>query len=88
MHNHLVIPGQSLKSITLHQADECLWRNITGNRLRAGSQVLIQKSKVKLHANYLCPIEKLRKQDFPGGPVAKTPRSQCRGPGFNLRAGN
>ena len=22
-------------------------------------------------------------QDFPGGPVAKTPSSQCRGPGFD-----
>ena len=22
-------------------------------------------------------------KDFPGGPVAKTVRSQCRGPGFN-----
>ena len=26
--------------------------------------------------------------DFPGGLVAKTPRSQCRRPGFNLRSGN
>ena len=27
-------------------------------------------------------------QDFPGGPVVKTPRSQCRGPGFNPWSGN
>ena len=26
--------------------------------------------------------------DFPGGPVAKTPSSQCRGPGFNPWSGN
>ena len=26
--------------------------------------------------------------DFPGGPVVKTPRSQCRGPGFNLWSRN
>ena len=26
--------------------------------------------------------------DFPGGPVAKTPRSQCRGPGFDPWSGN
>ena len=26
--------------------------------------------------------------DFPGGPVAKTPCSQCRGPGFNPWSGN
>ena len=27
-------------------------------------------------------------QDLPGGPVAKTQRSQCRGPGFNPWSGN
>ena len=27
-------------------------------------------------------------RDFPGGPVAKTPRSQCRGPGFDPWSGN
>ena len=27
-------------------------------------------------------------RDFFGGPVAKTPRSQCRGPGFNPWPGN
>ena len=26
--------------------------------------------------------------DFPGGPVAKTLHSQCRGPGFNPWSGN
>ena len=26
--------------------------------------------------------------DFPGGPVAKTPCSQCRGPGFDPWSGN
>ena len=26
--------------------------------------------------------------DFPGGPVVKTPRSQCRGPGFDPWSGN
>ena len=26
--------------------------------------------------------------DFPGGPVAKVPSSQCRGPRFNPRSGN
>ena len=29
-----------------------------------------------------------KKTDFPGGPVAKTPYSQCRGPGFNPWSGN
>ena len=27
-------------------------------------------------------------RDFPGGPVAKTPCSQCRGSGFNPWSGN
>ena len=27
-------------------------------------------------------------RDFPGGPVAKTPHSQCRGPGFDPWSGN
>ena len=27
-------------------------------------------------------------RDFPGGPVVKTPRSQCREPGFNPWSGN
>ena len=27
-------------------------------------------------------------RDFPGGPVAKTSCSQCRGPGFNPWLGN
>ena len=29
-----------------------------------------------------------KKWDFPGGPLAKTPYSQCRGPGFNPWSGN
>ena len=32
--------------------------------------------------------QRLQKGDFPGGPVAKTPRSQCRGPGFDPWSGN
>ena len=26
--------------------------------------------------------------DFPGGPMAKTPCSECRGPRFDLQSGN
>ena len=29
-----------------------------------------------------------KKGDFPGGPVGKTPCSQCSGPGFDLWSGN
>ena len=31
---------------------------------------------------------KMYLEDFPGGPVAKTPRSQCRGPRFHPWSGN
>ena len=30
----------------------------------------------------------IKKRDFPGGPVAKTPGSQCKGPEFNPWSGN
>ena len=33
-------------------------------------------------------ISKVPGGDFPGGPVAKTPCSQCRGPRFNTSSGN
>ena len=32
--------------------------------------------------------QKGNSRDFSGGPVAKTPRSQCSGPGFNPWSGN
>ena len=33
-------------------------------------------------------IYKNKDGDLPGGPVAKTPWSHCRGPGFNSWSGN
>ena len=39
-----------------------------------------EQGKVKKEKNQLW--------DFPGGPLAKTPHSQCRGPGFNPQSGN
>ena len=35
-----------------------------------------------------CKIERTIERGFPGGPVAKTLCSQCRGPGFNPWSGN
>ena len=32
--------------------------------------------------------QETRVQDFPGGPLVKTPHSQCRGHGFDPRLGN
>ena len=40
---------------------------------------------------YICVcvyIYIMKYRDFPGGPVAKTPCSQCGGPGFNPGSGN
>ena len=34
------------------------------------------------------PLKSPKHWDFPGGPVGKTPRSQCRGSGFNPWSGN
>ena len=33
-------------------------------------------------------LEIIHSGDFPGGPVGKTPCSQCRGPGFDPWSGN
>ena len=44
----------------------------------------MELQKVKYHSL----TEHTRTRDFPGGPVAKTPRSQCRGPRFNPWSGN
>ena len=45
-----------------------------------------------LSTSFACftPIPSLRfnLRDFPGGPVAKTPRSECRGPRFDPWSGN
>ena len=38
------------------------------------------------HTSFCLHIE--TRGDFLGGPVAKTPRCQCRGPGFNPWSGN
>ena len=39
---------------------------------------------IKIKLNILVTvISKNGLRDFPGGPVGKTPCSQCRGPGFN-----
>ena len=38
---------------------------------------------------YKWPISTLKEvQDFPGGPVVKTPHFPCRGQGFDPRSGN
>ena len=48
--------------------------------LRQKTKVLMQlKSNIKILINL---------KDFPGGPVVKTPCSQCRGPGFDPWSGN
>ena len=43
----------------------------------ATQEIIDRKLKLKVDA-----------RDFPGGPVAKTPHSQCRGPRFDAWSGN
>ena len=43
----------------------------------------LKKPKVELFE-----LQKKNVRDFPGGPVGKTPHSQCRGPGFGPSSGN
>ena len=49
------------------------------HRNRVFKKVTLKKKKKK---------KKVMLRDFPGGPVAKTLRSQCRGPGFDPWSGN
>ena len=41
------------------------------------------RGKRRERTTILGECETHRKWDFPGGPMAKTPHSQCRGPRFN-----
>ena len=50
--------------------------------------VYVWLSRFAVHWNYHNIVNQLYSRDFPGGPVVKTPRSQCREPGFNPRSGN
>ena len=44
--------------------------------------------RLEMAVNSLTHFFKVGFRDFPGGPVAKTPSCQCRGPGFNPGSGN
>ena len=47
-------------------------------------------SNLRLHSysKLICVCDKECHRDFPGGPVAETPCSQCRDPGFDPWSGN
>ena len=49
--------------------------------------VLVLSGYVIYHP-IVCGLKEHTFRDFPGGPVAKTLHSQCRGPGFNPWSGN
>ena len=48
----------------------------------------LKKKKVGGFAQLETRYQDLNERDFPGGPVAKTPSSQCKGPGFDPWSGN
>ena len=53
----------------------------------------MKQEKVSVSYRHMCSDynvidSELTNRDFPGNPVAKTPRSQCRGPRFNRWSGN
>ena len=51
--------------------------------------VLPSESVYEIDLVQKCEVKKKKKaRDFPGGPVAKTPCCQCRGPEFNHWSGN
>ena len=52
----------------------------------AFSQALQTSSRPS--SNVPSSVKTIQIRDFPGGPVAKTPHSQSRGPGFDLWSGN
>ena len=63
------------------------------NKMQQAWAVVGEMKWKRWHA-FLCHLGKkhIKKKmgvgDFPGGPVAKTPRSQCRGPRYNPWSGN
>ena len=73
-----VSAGYLVKSLTCMEMHRS--RNQKGGRrgFRQEIQVITELHK--------CTSELSR--DFPGGPVVKTPHSQCRGPGFDPWSGN
>jgi len=42
----------------------------------------------QIHKEFIQTSKKQTTRDFPGGPVARTPRSQCRGPRLDPWSGN
>ena len=45
-------------------------------------------AKFEIRIPLLLRLKEIIRGDFPGGPVVKTPRFQCKGHGFNPLSGN
>ena len=89
-------PFQPLPQTSLHsqRASACLWNCCSGSRFpmsHISDNKLNCSAKFKgLTLNWLQGARQKKEmvRDFPGGSEAKTPRSQCRGPGVNPLSGN
>ena len=80
----------AIQSVRREKWTIILWQEDTKKKnLQTQSRLktLILQTRLKENKKTVKTLRKVR-MDFPGGPVAKTPCSWCREPGFNPRAGN
>ena len=77
--------GNSSRPLSATPPSAAAWLGFLSSYLRMATFLLVSLSPVSPHCG---PSLKLTSGDLPGGPVGKTPRSQCRGPGSDPRSGN
>ena len=61
---------------------------MNNSRIKKIIPFTVVSKRIKYLVINLTEVQDLYTRDFPGGPVGKTPCSQCRGPGFDPWSGN